>query len=386
MHIVVVLIVASFFGCNADNFRSVLQGNDKFTANTYKELIKIPGNNNIIVSGLSAEIVLSLVANGARGETRRQLLDGLGLPRNIKGINTAFAEITSRLKTDKKQFKLLSANKMYPAKNFLIKKAFNHIAVTKYDSEVQNLDFTKPTEASNSINDWVEGKTNNKIKNLIDPKSLNNHVMLVLVNALYFSGKWKYTFKNDSTANRLFHISPTESKEIPSMQTVLVSKYAHNDKLKAKFLELEFKDSDVTMTFVLPDEINGLAAVEENLQEYLAPQKMSNVMVRTTLPKFKIETEIDFKPILQSFGIENIFEKEADLTGISNKKLMVSEVRQKAFIDVDENGVEAAAATKAQFITWSNGEIPEEFNADHPFLFYLRSRGLTLFAGKFSKY
>uniref|UniRef100_A0A6P7FD95 Uncharacterized protein LOC114329168 n=1 Tax=Diabrotica virgifera virgifera TaxID=50390 RepID=A0A6P7FD95_DIAVI len=386
MHVIAILIIVSFFGCNADNFDSVIRGNDQFTANTYKELIKIPENTNFIVSGLSAEIILSLVANGARGETQTQLLDGLRLPRDIEDINKVYTEITSRLNVDTKEFKLLSANKVYLAKNFAIKKSFNDIAVRDYASEVQNLDFAESEEAANEINGWVEQKTNNKIKNLVDPKDLNAFVRLVLVNALYFSGQWKNTFKKENTADRIFYSSPTESKKIPTMQTLLGAKYYYNDILGAKFLELDFKRSNASMTFVLPDKINGLEAVEHKLEEYLAPQPMEYVDVLISLPKFKIETEVKFVPILQSFGIKKIFDGEADLTGISKEKLIVSKVLQKAFIDVNENGVEAAAATVGAY--WSRPMVPPpsyEFNADHPFIFIIKeNNGLILFAGRFT--
>ncbi|XP_072379462.1 alaserpin-like isoform X10 [Diabrotica undecimpunctata] len=388
---VIVLIIASIFGCNADNLNSVVQGNDEFTANTYKELVKISGKNNIIVSGLSAEIVLSLLANGAKGETQKQLLKGLSLPNNIENVNKAFTEITSRLKVNTPDLKLLSANKIYPAQGFPIEKTFKDIAVNDYSADVQNLDYNKPTEAAGTINGWVEEQTNNKIKNLIDPQMLDASTVLVLVNALYYTGKWDHAFEKYNSADRLFHSSPTESKKIPTMYTEAFAKYAYNPKLKAKFLELGFQGGNVSMTFVLPDEINGLAAAEQNLKEYLAPQQMESARVAITLPKFKIESKIDFKPILKSFGITQMFESTADLTGIAKAPLKVDFVVQKAFIDVNEDGVEAAAATAvAVFFTDSIDEIhitEYTFNADRPFYFYLKEKttGVALFAGRFVK-
>ncbi|XP_028139481.1 alaserpin isoform X8 [Diabrotica virgifera virgifera] len=390
--VLVVLIIASIFGCNADNLNSVVQGNDEFTANTYKELVKTVGKENIILSGLSAEIVLSLLANGAKGETQKQLLIGLGLPNNITDVNKAFTEITSRLKVNTPDLKLLSANKIYPAKGFPIEKAFQDVAVNDYNSGVQNLDYNKPAEAAGTINGWVEDQTNHKIQNLIDPQMLDASTVLVLVNALYYTGKWDHPFEKYNSADRLFHSSPTESKKIPTMYTEAFAKYAYNDKLKAKFLELGFQGANVTMTFVLPDEINGLAAAEQNLKEYLAPQPLESARVAITLPKFKINTKIDFKPILKKLGITQMFEDSADLTGIAKAPLKVDFVLQKAFIDVNEDGVEAAAATAVMVAPSSSLYPPPtikiyEFKADRPFLFYLRSYDqFMLFSGRFTTY
>ncbi|XP_072379482.1 antichymotrypsin-2-like [Diabrotica undecimpunctata] len=383
MHAVVILIITSFFGCNADNIKSVVRGNVEFTANTFQELIKISGNNNIIVSGLSAEIVLALLANGAKGETQKQLLNGLSLPNNIEDVNKAFTEMTYHLNSDTPDLKVLSANKIYPSKDFPIKQSFKDIGANIYSADVENLDFNQREKAASTINDWVAQKTNNKIQKLIDSKSLKVNTELILVNALYYAGKFKHAFEKLETANRLFHSSPTESKKIPTMKTLAFTKYAYNDKLKAKFLELEFKGGNSSITFVLPDEINGLADAEHNLKEYLAPQKMKYANVAINLPKFKIETEINFNPILHSFGITRIFKHGADLSGIADGPLKVDSVKQKAYVKLDEDGVEAAAAT-AIGVMRPLLEVPEEiFNANHPFIFYILHNNLLLFMGRF---
>ncbi|XP_072379485.1 antichymotrypsin-2-like [Diabrotica undecimpunctata] len=383
---IVFLLLVSIFGCYAVNLKSIVQGNDKFTVNTYKELVKISCKDNIIFSGISAEVILSLLANGARGTTRKQLLKGLNLPQNIKNINKAYTKITSGLNINKDAYNLKLANKIYLAPNFSIRSEFNDVAVNNYDAEVENLDFSKSVKAANLMNSWVEEKTNYTIKNLIGPQQLNGLTKLVLINALYFSGQWENPFSARKTTDKIFHSSSTESKKIPTMYTEAYAKYAYNEQLKAKFLELGFINGNISMTFVLPDEIDGLVAAEKNLGLYLASQELKYARVAITLPKFKIETEIDFKPILQSLGVRNIFEG-ADLTGISKEgDLKVSFVLQKAFINVNEDGVEAAAATAAALVQKSVPPSPQfTFDADHPFYFYIRdmNTGITLFSGRF---
>ncbi|CAG9829983.1 unnamed protein product [Diabrotica balteata] len=388
-YLVLSVLLISTLGCYADNLKSIVQGNDKFTVHTYEELVKISNKNNFIFSGLSAEIILSLLANGANGTTREQLLTGLSLPHNIQNINKAYTKITTGLKVNEK-LNLRLANKVFVHQNFSILEQFNDIAVNSYAADVENLDFMKTLDAANYINSWVEEQTNNKIKNLIDPKSLSNKTGLLLVNALYFSGQWKNPFPDYGTKDRTFHSSHTKSKKIPTMYSKSSAKYAHNKQLKAKFLELGFKDGNITMTFVLPDEIDGLEAVEKNLEQYLATQEMEYARVAITLPKFKIESQIDFKPILQSLGVNEIFEKRNDFSYISDTdQLKVDFIVQKAFIDIHENGVEAAVATGVGGPLNAPLDIVDfyyEFNADHPFIFILKeSNGLILFAGRFTQ-
>jgi len=388
--VVVLLVIGSIFGCHSEDVKSVVRGNDVFTANTYKELAKTSGDKNIIVSGLSAEVILSLLANGAKGETLKQILSGLSLPEQLEVTNKAYGEILAHLNVNTENLKLLSANKIFPAEGFTVAKKFDDTAVNVYHSGVQNIDYKNPEVAANTINQWVEDQTNKKIKNLIKADSLSASTALVLVNALYFSGTWQDTFEKYQTKKRVFYTSATDSKEIESMHTETHAKYSYSETLKAKFLELQFLGGNVSMTFVLPDSRTGLGAVEQNLENYLEPQTMENAKIAVTLPKFTINTEIDFKPILQSFGIDKMFTSEADLSGISDAApLKVDFVLQKAFIDVNEDGVEAAAAT-AVGMDGAFFQIPKppkySFNADHPFFFYIRENnfGTTIFAGRFN--
>ncbi|XP_072377537.1 serpin B11-like [Diabrotica undecimpunctata] len=385
--VIIVLVYASIFGCNAyeyDQLDSVVKAHNEFTIDAYQELVKIFNGSNFMVSGLSAEIALSLLANGARGETQYELLEGLRLPYDIENVNKAYANITSRLKINQTRIKLLSANKIYLAQNFLIKNQFHDIAVKIYDAEVQNLDFNNSEEAADTINDWVDHKTNSRVQDFVDSKTLKSNTKLVLVNALYFAGEWKNPFPIDNTADLTFHSSPTESKEISAMHTAAFTKYAYNDKLKAAFLELEFTDGNFSMTFVLPDKIDGLAAVEKNIAEYLAPQNMKIKEVLITLPKFRMETAINFTSILESLGITDIFH-DADLSGIADNKLEVSKIDQKTYIDVNEYGAAAAATTAISVGNRQKG-FQRTFKADHPFLFYIKENDLgeVLFVGRFT--
>ncbi|CAG9862502.1 unnamed protein product [Phyllotreta striolata] len=373
--------------CAADPLAEVVGGNTKFTADVYKKLIQTK-NGNIILSGLSAEIILSLLTSGAKGQTQQELVNALNLPAKQKDRDDAFSQITTSLNINTDDLKLLSANKLYPDVKFTIAGKFNQTAVQVYKSDVESIDYTNPQAASETINSWVAGRTNNKIQNLIDSKNLGPDTVLVLVNALYLLAKWQQPFEKHNTMKRPFYTSQTSSKSIDTMYTEKHVKYSHCSAMKAKFLELDFQGDKVSMVFVLPDERTGLSAVEENIEQYLAPQNYDNAYVAITLPKFQINTDIDFTKILQQLGVTTAFSNSADLSGISkNLGLKVSFVVQKAFINVTESGVEAAAATGVGVSKLSLPSKPElSFKADHPFIYYItdKSSGIVLFAGRFN--
>lgn len=256
-------------------------------------------SRNVVLSGLSAEIILSLLANGAKGDTQKQLLTVLNLPSSQQARDEAFNQITTTLNINTDELKCLSANKIYPAKKFTISQSFEDLAVNVYKSDVQRLNYNNAQQAADTINSWVEQQTNNKIKNLVDPSQLNSATVLVLVNALYLLAQWKHPFEKHNSMPRLFYTSETASISIDTMYTETFAKYTHCTKLKAKFLELDFKGGDFSMVFVLPDKKNGLSAVERNVDKYMVPMKYQNAYVAITLPKFKTNFKTDFTSILQ---------------------------------------------------------------------------------------
>ncbi|KAJ8945652.1 hypothetical protein NQ318_012370 [Aromia moschata] len=366
-------------------------GNHKFTAAIYKEIIK-KEKGNIIVSPLSAETVLALTNEGARGETSREFVTGLSLPSSNEKIQKAFKTFLPKLKRSEDDLKLLSANKIYVGKDVKLVDSFRDIATTIYDSGVDNVNFAENVQAAQTINGWVEDNTNDKIKNLIAPDSISDDTKMVLVNALYFSGKWVSRFEDYETTKKKFYKSKADTVDVDTMHQVEYLNYYENPALKAKFLELPYQGADITMVIVLPDEIEGLGALEQNIEQVLEPQPFTKERVDVDLPKFTIETEIKFVPILKSLGIQRIFSDSADLSGLSSthKDLYVSDVIQKAFINVTETGTEAAAATAVGIallsapILGSGGYI---FRADHPFIYYIRENrsGGLLFVGRYNQ-
>ncbi|KAF2894773.1 hypothetical protein ILUMI_11399 [Ignelater luminosus] len=380
--------VLSTFAEDSQLLKEFSEGNIQFSADVYKEMLK-SNSGNFLVCPLSVDIVLALVHAGARGETAQQLSTGLHLPESHEKIEQIFTKLAPTLQSNDK-YNLSSANKVYVKDNFKISDKFKSTAVNVFDAEIQNIDFTKKEQAATEMNKWVEDKTHDKIKDLISPDDLNQYTRAVLINAIYFHGQWVKQFDEYSTRKRTFYLNANDHVETDMMEITDSFNYYESPDLNAKFLELPYEGGDITMTFVLPNDKDGLPALEARIDEVLATPKYSFERVHVIIPKFKIETTIQFKPILQALGIKDAFEDNADFSGIGAQKepLKISKVIQKAFIEVEEKGTTAAAATAVMLVELASFDIPtsppKQFVADHPFVCYLRSSSAIIFIGRYS--
>lgn len=362
-------------------------GNVLFTANVYKEMLKTH-SGNFLVCPLSVDVVLALVHAGAKGNTAKQLSSGLHLPESHEKISETFTKLSPTLQGNDK-YTLSSANKVYVKDSFKISDKFKSTAVDVFKAEIQNIDFTKKEKAAGDMNKWVEEKTHDKIKDLIKPDDLDEDTRAVLINALYFKGAWVKQFSEHLTKKKPFHVSKQKQVDVDMMEITDSFNYYESPELKAKFLEMPYEGGDVTMTFVLPNDVEGLSALESRINEVLVAPKYNWERVHVQLPKYKIESTIQFKPILQALGVVDAFEDFADFTGIgaNQEPLKISKVIQKAFIEVEEKGTTAAAATAVIPIVGLSASIgpiepPKEFLADHPFLFILKHNNGILFVGR----
>ncbi|KAJ3644610.1 hypothetical protein Zmor_022330 [Zophobas morio] len=369
---------------NETSLEEFISGNNLFTTSLYKQ-ITTKEKSNFLVSPLSVEIVLSLTQLGAKGATAEEVRTALHLPNSQEKIEDAVKTLQPILaKTD--LYTIQSANKIYIKNNFEIKDEFKKSA-TVFDSAFETIDFVQKDAATDTMNGWVEGRTNHKIKNLIKPEDLSNDTRAILINALYFKGNWSIPFQ--AISKRDFYRAGVEKIQVDTMHAVMSQNYYESQELDAKFLELPFEGGEVTLTVVLPNERNGLAVLEAQLEKIFQNPSYTTENVRIALPKFKVESEIDLKGILQELGVNLIFrEGQADLSGIAGNKgeLFVDKVRQKTFIDVSETGVEAAGATFVEIVNRIVGtnykKASKEFIADHPFFFYIKLKNLVIFAGR----
>ncbi|XP_077295334.1 antichymotrypsin-2-like [Arctopsyche grandis] len=361
---------------------------NQFSLEFYKAAsIKSP-DKNLIVSPLSIEIILGLMSIGARGDTQKEINDALHLPDSETLIST-FQSTTSRLKTIQ-EVVLNIANKVYVKDGaaFELTPAFKSVAVDNFSSDVENIDFSNNERAARTINEWVKIKTNNKIKDIVSSNALNSDTRVVLLNAIYFQGNWRFPFDKSRVQKRKFNKNKIEQIDVDMMFKSDYFPYADLPEWDANILSLPYRDIDTYLAIILPYKIDGLAALEANIYGANITdvlQRMQRAHINLMIPKFKIETTIDLSNILPELGIKLLFDdQKADLYHLlkSHEQISVSDAKQKAFIEVDEQGTKAAAITGISVAP--NSAVQEiSFEADRPFFYMLINKYDIIFCGKY---
>ncbi|KAK1135328.1 serpin B6-like [Acipenser oxyrinchus oxyrinchus] len=266
-----------------------------------------------------------------------------------------------------------------------------------YQAELEAVDFVTASEAvRQNINSWVQSQTQDKIQNLLAEGTVDALTRLVLVNAIYFKGNWGKKFSESETRERAFRLSKNGTKPVQMMQQEAKFNLTFIPEVNSQIIELPYVGNELSMLIILPmgieDDSTGLEKLEreltfENLMEWTKPEKMDNNEVIVTLPKFKLEETYDLKSVLISLGMVDAFDvTKSDFSGMSsNNELVLSKVVHKSFVEVNEEGTEAAGATGAIMMVCC-ARIPVHFNADHPFLFFIRHNKTRniLFYGRFS--
>lgn len=366
----------------------VTKTGNAFAVKFNHKLTSIPGN--VFSSPYSLRVALGMCSAGAGGDTRKALCDVLGTPESTDEQNTAFGKVVKEVNGDgsPREYDLTTANALWRDQTCKLNEQWKAAIAQYYGGDCNGVNFEEEAKkAIVIINDWVLGKTNGKIKNLVNDSIVNKETRLVLTNAIYFKGKWKSAFKKEVTINEPFMVSKDNSVQAPMMKQK--SRYAYYEDEKIQALDMPYKGDDLSMLVVLPQEKNGLTEIENIWSEDHYNTVVSHLHsedVQVSLPKFKLETSYSLKPILGSMGLAICFSDAADFSGISTtEKLKISEVVHKAFVAVDEEGTEAAAATAIGMMKMSTSmpARPKVFIADHPFMFFIRNRktGTILFSG-----
>lgn len=375
--------------------QSAVNGNSSFATELYTSFKK-SSYENIIFSPFSISSALAMTYTGAGGSTYEQLKKvmhfdtGMQTPILFKQLNHPYMGTKSPVKI---------ANKIWVAKGAIIKPKFSEIVRNYYNSGVERANFIVPDsckKATNDINEWVEQKTNRLIKNLIPQGVLNASTRMVLVNAIHFKGDWKHSFDTSKTYREPFKSADGSRDSVKMMHMTRNLRFYETQTFKS--IELPYNDSQhMSMVILLPNGAYQLKTVEDSLSaEFFnrISQRLlySNIQTELTLPKFKFGSSFMMKGILESMGLTIPFSNNADFSGmLENESLKISEVIHKAFIDVNETGTEAAAATAVVMtFTTSMGNRPAPpkiFKADQPFIFYLKDTitGSILFMGKVQK-
>uniref|UniRef100_A0A673KAG7 Serpin peptidase inhibitor, clade B (ovalbumin), member 1, like 2 n=1 Tax=Sinocyclocheilus rhinocerous TaxID=307959 RepID=A0A673KAG7_9TELE len=300
---------------------------------------------------------------------------------SVSDVHSHFETLTSTLNSPSASYILKLANRLYGEKTFSFLPEYLDSTLKLYHTDLQAVDFIGASDESRQlINKWVEEQTENKIKDLLKRGVVNELTRLALVNAIYFKGNWMHPFETRNTKEMPFKINQNECRP------VYIPEY------ELQVLELPYVKEELSMLILLPNETQDgsdplLKLTLDKLLDWTERDKMATWMdIRVHLPKFKLEVEISLSENLQKMGMSSVFqESKADLTGMSSKGgLFISAVVHKAFIEVNEEGTEAAAAT-ACLVMLCCSIPPKHFIADHPFLFFIRHNPTNsiLFLGRF---
>ncbi len=336
---------------------------------------------------------------GARNQTETEMAKVLRFSLPQEEVHAAFGKLSAQMQKieGRKRVTLAVANSLWCQQEHPFEDAFVTLVRERYDAEARQVDFRNSIETSRGeINDWVEQKTMGKVKDAIGTGQLTSDTRLVLCNAVYFKGKWQFQFKTENTAPMPFYLRTNQPVTVPMMWRESDFKMVDCDGGSVEVLELPYSGKDLSMIILLPTALPDKAGFEqfslpdleskftvEQLQMWLKQLDQSSLSeLSVGLPRFSFAQSFDLKRDLESLGMSSAFHGGADFSGMdSNSNLLLSGVIHRTFVEVNEEGTEAAA------VTWAGSAaaaIPRRFMADHPFIFLIRENGsgTILFLGR----
>lgn len=370
-----------------DDIDAVVQGNTAFALTLYQRLRSEEGN--LFFSPYSISTALAMTYAGARGNTAVQMAQTLHFALEEQRLHPAFASLAAKLKAvrEKRGVQFNVANALWPQKGYAFLEAYLALTMAYYGVSIAALDYRETEAAREAINTWVEDKTEDKIKELIAPRVLSPLTRLVLVNAIYFKGNWTSQFDQALTKVAPFWVTPDEKIEVSMMTQEQEFRYAEIDGLQV--LELPYAGDDLSMIVLLSRAVDGLGELEEalsveNLKKWTSHLRPREVQI--FLPRFKVSARFRLRDTLISMGMADAFEMgRANFSGMDGREkgFFISDAIHGAFVEVNEEGTEAAAAT-AVAISFGLSEPSVAFRADHPFIFLIRDNGTgsILFLGR----
>uniref|UniRef100_A0A5F8APE3 Serpin family B member 9 n=1 Tax=Macaca mulatta TaxID=9544 RepID=A0A5F8APE3_MACMU len=333
---------------------------------------------------------------GSEGGTETAAaLDQVALSLNTEeDIHRGFQSLLAEVNKPGTQYLLRTANRLFGEKTCQFLSTFKESCLQFYHAELEELSFIKAAEESREhINTWVSKKTEGKIEELLPGSSIDAETRLVLVNAVYFKGKWDEQFDETYTREMPFKIKQEEQRPVQMMYQEATFKLAHVGEVRAQLLELPYAGEELSLLVLLPDDGVELSTVEKNLTfekltAWTKPDCMKSTEVEVLLPKFKLQEDYDMESVLRRLGMVDAFQQgKADLSAMSAEgDLCLSKFVHKSFVEVNEEGTEAAAASGCIVIAECCMESGPRFCADHPFLFFIRHNRANslLFCGRFS--
>jgi len=345
-----------------------------FAFGLLKELTREQAAKNIFISPYSISAVLQMVCNGAAGSTREDMAQVLGISDlEARAVNRARMDLDNAMRSAQSDVILNIANAIWYSVDIKVRPEFASLNRDFYGATFDGLDFTDP-RTGGIVNRWAERNTQGRIRNIVAGR-LPSDTRMLLANAIYFKGSWEQKFDLKTTERRPFHLADGGQKKVPMMRAS--GKYQYQEANGCQAVRLPYKGGRLGMYVLLPDAkstaeklLAGLNA--EVWQEKLLRQLRSREG-KLVLPKFRLEYEAELKPPLQAMGMKRPFSKAADFSAMAAQPLYLSAVKHKSFVEVNEEGTEAAAATVAEMKVTSVAPPTQPFEmvVDRPFLFVI---------------
>jgi serine protease inhibitor len=387
---VVASLALLFAGRPARAGEPLYEGNTTFAFELYAQLKAKEGN--LFFSPYSISTCLAMTYAGARGETEKQMAAVLHFSQKQDQLHSAFGDLQRQLNQvgARKGVELNIANALWAQQGHPFVPEFLKTGNSQYDAKLSQVDFkTQAGAAIQDINRWVADKTKDRIQDVLAPGGLDELTRMVLVNAIYFKGTWAKQFEKGATSQQPFYLSKTRKQGVPLMGHTDQVRYMEDSTLQA--VELPYAGNQLSMVILLPKDIEGCAKLEgllspHNLSTWLKAMQSQKLIL--FLPRFKMESSFDLSPELEKMGMRDAFRfGTANFSGIDGTaNLFVSRVAHKAWVEVTEEGTEAAAATVAvaRYGGVNHDPLPPTFRADHPFIFLIRHNrsGSILFLGR----
>lgn len=383
-------------GATALGIDNTVDANNQFAIDLYNRYKDNPQQTgkNIFFSPYSISSALAMTYEGANGKTAEEMQKVFYFLENDSERRANFAAVYNEINKANKTYQLNTANALWVQKDYPFLSSYTDTVEQYYGGKATNLDFIGDTENSRlTINKWVEQQTNDKIKDLISKGQVNPATRLVLTNAIYFKGTWVKQFdKSDTTQENFYPGNTLPNGPIPEPAKVqMMSKtdkdasfnYTETDQLQ--ILEMDYSGNDTSMLILLPKEndLDSINLTLENLDSWKNDLRKQRVDVY--MPKFKFETKYQMNDVLKAMGMPTAFSTDADFSGMTGTKdLFIGFVVHQAFVEVDEKGTEAAAATAVGVETTAMPAPRPVFRADHPFIFVIQQKdtGNILFFGR----
>ncbi len=374
------------FKCSEEkeaSFNTIIEANNKFAFDIYKKLENDEGN--IFYSPYSLSSALSMTYAGANGETKSQMANVLHFDENNKSIHKSIALLNESLdELSKGNIQLELANGVWADINWKFLDSYFELLAENYKAIARNVDMSDGIKTAQIINDWTSEKTHGKITKIVNPDDFKI-ARLVLANAIYFKGTWKYTFDKKQTRKSTFVLNDKRNVKTDFMFLSDTLKYFDGE--HAQVLELPYSGEKLSMMIVLPNKKIGIKNFEKEflLEEYLKwNNSLSLTSIDVYIPKFKTKYEKEFKQVLSDLGMPIAFSRAADFSGMTGMQdLQIDKVKHKSFIEVNEEGSEAAAVTVV-IMREKSSIYKKTFRANRPFIFIIKenSSNIILFMGR----